>query len=351
MAIIKIPSSNIYGFGDNNSLFVKNKITQAELSVNSFSLKKGSISESFVATYYLWDEETMEAPVNVEKNPDYNSILFRELNYFPELKGVVAEKNATFKIQNPINITPNANGYVNNLEVVRNQNWLCIETAENTAEHKPILSSDKIIVYPQMLYNQNKNTFSFSLELDSYNNEPMTIVYRREYWDGSEENGDGFIGLRIYYLLSETINVEGLYYSAEEVLRKYASSIGNSITLPTNELVQEYNTLNDSELLSETLLENVVNKYSRGKEVYELKCSLANYYDEFGFLAICPTESDYPATFKKYDIVEPYIYTSTGEVPLSARTDGTPKSFEIIGIDFEFNGVVWQKITIQEYID
>ena len=107
--------------------------------------------------------------------------------------------------------------------------------------------------------------------------------------------------------------------------------------------------------LTENILQNVVRKYKNGKETYKLKCSIGDYYYTSGSLAIFPLDDAYenklPATFKKHDIVEPWIYTSKGEVPLSEKADGTAKQFEVIGIDYSYAGVVWQELTLQEYIE
>jgi hypothetical protein len=103
--------------------------------------------------------------------------------------------------------------------------------------------------------------------------------------------------------------------------------------------------------LIEIIANNIIRKYGKGKEVYTIKCSVGEYYDIYGAKAIDPYDTNYPATFEKHEIVEPYVFTSQGEVPLSEKADGTPKRFEIIGIDFSYKGVVWQELTLQEYIE
>ena len=356
MAVIKIPSSNIYGIGDDNSLFVRNKISQAEISANDFTKQKGAITGSYGATYYIWSEENeSEYPTFVAENSEFNTFEFSEVAISSTLFGVVASEEASLLIEKPIDISelePNTNGYVSGFNIVRHQQWLVRETDMSTANYVTTASTTAktVNLSRQMFYNRESNTLTFPLEEKEILGINATIVFDQQ-WFTPEPDENGFIGVREYFLLSETIQIEGLYYSAKEVLHKYGSGVGNDyVSLPTNEIMQEGCKLYDKKL-SDQLLQSVVSKYSRGKEVYELKCSLTNYYDEYGLLAICPTQLDYPATFKKYDIVEPYIYTSTGEIPLSEKTDSTPKQFIIIGIDFEYKGVVWQKITIQEYIE
>ena len=121
-------------------------------------------------------------------------------------------------------------------------------------------------------------------------------------------------------------------------------------SLPTNELENLSNTYDGLNFTS-SKLSKVVNKYKNGKEVITLKCSGSNYYDVDGNLVICPTDRNYPMTFSKYDIVEPYVFTVNGEVPLSSKMNGDPKQFEVIGIDFSYSGVFWQELTLQEYVE
>jgi hypothetical protein len=67
---------------------------------------------------------------------------------------------------------------------------------------------------------------------------------------------------------------------------------------------------------------------------------------------VISAESDnMPMTFKKYDIVEPYIFTSEGEVPFAIDKNNLPKKYQVLGVDFDFSGVVWQTLTLQSYTE
>jgi hypothetical protein len=153
------------------------------------------------------------------------------------------------------------------------------------------------------------------------------------------------------YATSITVSIVGDYFEeSQEELKSGTFDNGESdFSLPSNELENTANTFS-GENFSQKKLVDVLDKHSNGKEVYELKCSVSDYYDKDGNISISLSDSAYPMAFEKYMIVEPYIHTSRGEVPLSTNTDGTPKQFEVIGVDFSYRGVVWQELTIQEYV-
>ena len=162
------------------------------------------------------------------------------------------------------------------------------------------------------------------------------------------------VGEYLLYLLSDEVSIVGEYFEdTTKSISNGTSTISNTIKLPNNELESAYNVYSDglvgSIFFTNYKLQKVTDYYSQGKEVYTLRCSLSNYNDLDGNVQISLGDRNYPMAFEKYQIVEPYTYTSRGEVPLSSNTDGTPKQFEIIGVDFSYSGVVWQEITIQEY--
>ena len=147
------------------------------------------------------------------------------------------------------------------------------------------------------------------------------------------------------------ISIKGTYYETSSV--NYENGVKESqyvFSLPSNELIQDTNGY-DGYDYSYVISEEIIKNYKNGKEVFVLKCSVANYYDIDENLIICPENSNYPSVFEKYDIVEPYVFSSEGEIPLSTNADGTPKKFEVIGVDFSYSGVVWQELTVQEYVE
>ena len=58
--------------------------------------------------------------------------------------------------------------------------------------------------------------------------------------------------------------------------------------------------------------------------------------------------NDLSAHFKKYDVIIPYVMKKGKTVPLRINEDGTPKQFRIIGISYSYDGLLKQKLSIQE---
>jgi hypothetical protein len=238
-------------------------------------------------------------------------------------------------ISNPLRLQRDWFGRFVGYTIIRKRSK--INFPETETEKRYIESS--VLSFPTDI---NETTNSFVHNIGSY------IAGKNNVIDvGYDITGSGNY---YQYVLNDTITVVGNYYAPFETSEEYGESFGTNFSLPSNELVQSANTLNGNELYP-TLLENIVKKYSKGKEVYTIKCSVGEYYDIYGAKAIDPYDTNYPATFEKHEIVEPYVFTSQGEVPLSEKADGTPKRFEIIGIDFSYKGVVWQELTLQEYIE
>jgi hypothetical protein len=174
--------------------------------------------------------------------------------------------------------------------------------------------------------------------------------------DESNTNGD-YGGIR--YVLNETISLYGDYFiEGAKVNQSYslgATKPKNILKLPTNELVQTKNLYGRSStptIYSEKLLKEVYERYKGGKETATLLCGVDKYYDLESQTIIIDPEAEseeIPPLFKKYDIVVPFIKSNNGEIPLSKNADGTAKTFQIIGVNIKYNGVLKQEIVIQEY--
>lgn len=103
----------------------------------------------------------------------------------------------------------------------------------------------------------------------------------------------------------------------------------------------------------ETQYQAVINEWQNGKEMATLTCDIADYYDEAGNLVISANGKDtLPMTFHIGDTVVPYVYGANGaDKPMSTYADGTPKVFTVIGKHTSKSGAVWQEITLQEKTD
>lgn len=127
-----------------------------------------------------------------------------------------------------------------------------------------------------------------------------------------------------------------------------------STTNPTNPLsrgvVPDDSIIDITKNVAEMKAENIVNNHQNGKEQLELLLSINEYYDENGNLAISTKNNELPMTFEQNQIVLPLKPTNRGDIPLSENRDGTPKRFIVKGVEFIFDGAVWQKIYAEEYI-
>jgi hypothetical protein len=181
----------------------------------------------------------------------------------------------------------------------------------------------------------------------------VTINY---FVDESNTNGD-YGGRRL--VLNETISLYGDYFiEGAKVNQSYslgATKPKNILKLPTNELVQTKNLYGRSStptIYSEKLLKEVYERYKGGKETATLLCGVDKYYDLESQTIIIDPEAEseeIPPLFKKYDIVVPFIKSNNGEIPLSKNADGSAKTFQVLGVNIKYNGVLKQEIVIQEY--
>lgn len=341
MAVIKIPSSNIYS----PPAITTNKIDGVVMPINTFQKENGNVlKKEYTVTYYQETEDGNDVTF-VGGNSSFNEIAYlsptqmlglflTRLNPYANIPKYYISDSMFVPIKK------NSLMYVYGFTIVRRQQWVDLKKQKDDPTRyytQTITSSDGL------KYNIEDNSFTFYLE-----NEEVTDTGIKWVVIGAEANL-GTYGEISSRLLSETISVQGTYYSSAQEEIEMGDTNGNVFSLPTNELVQQGNTTS-GDSLNEKVLSSVFSQYQSGKEVHTIKCSVGEYYDIYGAKAIDPYDTNFPAIFEKHDIVEPYVFTSQGEVPLSEKADGTPKQFEIIGIDYTYRGVVWQELTLQEYI-
>lgn len=120
----------------------------------------------------------------------------------------------------------------------------------------------------------------------------------------------------------------------------------NTIRFDSNELIQTTNYYDDTvNEVENSLIKNyntTLAEYQNGKETAEILCSISNYYDESGKGKISTEETTLPMTFNIGDEVVPMVMNSLGkDIPMSKS-----KTFEVVGVDFIYDGAVWQKLTL-----
>lgn len=135
------------------------------------------------------------------------------------------------------------------------------------------------------------------------------------------------------------------------------------IEIASNELLQENNAYKDPYVPSTTdegvlytplysqILEEVSRKYGKGLECCEIECTFGDYYAENGEKVIDGSGINAPIQgFSRYDIVTPYIQKGYKTIPYKLDDNGNPMSFKVIGIKYNYNGVLRQTLCLQEYV-
>lgn len=357
MTTIKIPSANIYNVDLEDA---SGKLEQVDVSANKFVSGFGEVlAKEYNIVYWSIDAS---APSIFQRayrgsNSAFNEFVSEKITVteIATYDLAVYNEDCTLKIGadarfNVNEDKPKSSVAENECYVVRKQHYETYDERLNKTSERDITVKSGA----NITYDKSKNAFIVSLNTVSITGAEGTFkgtIVATYYADRSAE-----------YLMSETITVESKYSTPEAVEITQGSSVINKFSLPTNELIQERslfdvnpsggNYLDIYRLLEELLLPRIIKRYQNGLRVIVIKCSISNYYaTSSGQLLICPNDAHFPAVFQLHQFVEPYMFTSKGEVPIGIKADGTPMTFEIIGIDYSYKGVVWQELTIREYIE
>lgn len=327
MPIIKIPSSNIYSTAE-KKLIANNTITADQIKSSRFSSANGDASNVLNLSFYKQGSLGDYDFTFVGNQSDINEFVFSKPTIYEtdnmRSSGTIKLKMKDFSISQT---STNSDGslVITSHKLKSIKRWAVYNTS--TGQLAP--TEEIIATYePQIMSMADKTaTLVYSL----------SVYYK--------------IGNLQFYLLSDTVSLFGEYFEkSETTLSSGTTNAPNTFTLPSNELDNISNQYASSSY-SNWKLSAVISKYSKGKEVLVLRCSLAKYYDTDDNLVICPDNSTYPTVFENYDVVVPYAFTNKGEVPLRTNLDGTPKIFEVIGVDFIYSGAFWQELTLQEYVE
>lgn len=101
--------------------------------------------------------------------------------------------------------------------------------------------------------------------------------------------------------------------------------------------------------------DDMISKWSNGRKSVKLKCSIGEYNDTEGNLALSTQHKSLSVNnrlsmfFKIGDIVEPYIVDGQGKtVPLSKKPNGNATQFEVLSVKLYTDGACWQDIELLE---
>lgn len=192
------------------------------------------------------------------------------------------------------------------------------------------------------------------------------VDYAREVIDGYE----GIVHFRAdfiddnHFVASITIvtssrKVEKFYFSFlgdyfidgdQSELQNITNAIEDISKIPSSELVQANSYYledsGDKIQLGEYILRETNRRYGNGIECFEIECLFNDYYDENGNKVF--DTNDLSNHFEKYDLIIPYVNKKGQAVPLRVNQDGTPKQFRVIGISYSYDGLLKQKLSVQE---
>ena len=96
--------------------------------------------------------------------------------------------------------------------------------------------------------------------------------------------------------------------------------------------------------------EDLISEYETGKETAVIRCSLSDYYTDFGELKVSPNSQDasIPMVIPLHSEVVPLVLGAKGEEPLSRYTNGLPKIFKVLGRNIIYDGELMQELHLQE---
>lgn len=153
--------------------------------------------------------------------------------------------------------------------------------------------------------------------------------------------------------LEITLNGDTTTIELSEKSLVYGESTSKSIfSVQNNELLQTTNTYTENGVVSNAIEKSAtrtIDEFGNGKETATLLCDINEYYDENGSLMISANDTTKPMTFKIGNIVKPKVFGANREDrPMSVKSDGTAKSFVVLGVEPYFDGAVWQKLFLRE---
>ena len=133
-----------------------------------------------------------------------------------------------------------------------------------------------------------------------------------------------------------------------QINTKYANE--PIVQIPSSDLVREYSkylTGDDTWVqLYKYILQEIKRRYEKGIECFEIECLFNEYVNESGEVVF--DGKDLSQHFKRYDVIIPYVSKNGKTIPLRTNPDGTPKKFRIIGISYSYDGLLRQKLSVQE---
>lgn len=245
---------------------------------------------------------------------------------------------------------------------------------DKTNSNQTNVTITKVIKTPYKVTRGTSGGFIISTEtIELENNVGQKGTYSREdYYAGFSPYGDDFSEIKITVeTAAETIyrddegnvnqirrlkqvdtktNATYAVDNGTETKTKINNDEEDIVSISSNDFIQvnSYYIDNngDNIPLADYILQEVSRRYSKGIECFEIECLFNDYYDENGNKVF--DGEDLSNRFKKYDIIIPYVKKKGNVVPFRTNEDGTPKKFRVIGISYSYDGLLKQKLSVQE---
>lgn len=394
---IKIPSSKIY---DNQHTLYKNFISEVNAQEKELELEK-RFDEPILTVNEIFEDDSRFS--FVKKTNDYNTDDggFNFMYIESALSSFIDGPNAHKAVSNDgLKIITKVDETADNIELVyvlkeRKYSWLKDDgypdfesnhpqTVNNVPPHENSLTGwnkyeenvTQLDSIPDVTFADTgyidyvriprvDNSYDELYKIVDRISESVGAFYTTIIKKAKTENvsGYGYIAdsgnHEWFFLKYATIEIQTLNYSVYGNQSVYnvkgeTRTFGDGsdyYEMPSNELFQMTTKLS-SVPITEINANNLIKDFRNGKETYELLCSVKEYYNEDGTLAISTKGEVGGKTKMLFDIgdeVIPYKPTAAGDKPISYKKDGkTPKTFIVVGVTPIFDGAVWQRLNLVE---
>ena len=168
-----------------------------------------------------------------------------------------------------------------------------------------------------------------------------------------QTNSSGKVSTDKYVLRVETrVPIDGFDDNGTSEERQINTKYADEpiVQIPSSDLVREHSecwTVDNIYIpLYKYILQEIKRRYEKGIECFEIECLFNEYVNESGEVVF--DGKDLSQHFKRYDVIIPYVSKNGETIPLRTNPDGTPKKFRIIGISYSYDGLLRQKLSVQE---
>lgn len=343
--VIIVNPNNIYAISDRQSNFA-NKIPNAQISVEKrIDVFNEPISETMEIVFF---KELPKITNNLE------AFEFRVSEAFVGDR-TSSNPNLTTQTKATVHIISNAHSYYLQMFPKLNLNKKTVNKDISTMTCK--LTANKVTDYGLGVSSDDSDLTVYKStevieQIPILNYDSIRDIFELQgKWVGSFDIGSTTYPYATYLYTNGNMVITGNYYESEgQEDFSYTTNASASVTsLPSNDLILNTTTEGQSQLAKNNL--NYVKKrFSKGLETAVLRCSLDNYYDTSAQQTISKNVSG-RRTFKKYDIVLPYVIKNGIKTPFSTHADGSAKTFQVVGIRYSNKGVVWQDLYLEEYVN